>query len=80
MEDVKVSIDRIVVDFMNVQWTFFNPLRQRLCHYCNAAFYVKDKGFKYHIRVREGRYWAHLSYQLVCHSLQHVEEQYRIPT
>jgi hypothetical protein len=65
MEGVKVSIDRIVVDFMNVQWTFFNPLRQRLCNYCNAVFYMKDKGFKYHVRVREGRYRVHLSYQLV---------------
>lgn len=55
MEGVKVSIDRIVVDFMNVQWTFFNPFREWLCHYYNAAFYVKDRGFKYHVQVREGR-------------------------
>ncbi|CAG7648174.1 hypothetical protein PAESOLCIP111_05544 [Paenibacillus solanacearum] len=65
MEGVKVSIDRIVVDFTNVYWSFFNPLRQWLCDYYNAAFYVKDKGFKYRVRVREGKYWVYISYQLV---------------
>lgn len=49
MEGVKVSIDRIVVDFTNVYWTFFNPLRQWFCDYYNAAFYVKEKGFKYRV-------------------------------
>ncbi|OUQ85406.1 hypothetical protein B5G50_27130 [Brevibacillus brevis] len=47
MEGVEVSIDCIVVDFKNVYWNFFNPLRQWLCDSYNAAFYVKDKGFKY---------------------------------
>ncbi|MBP2001373.1 hypothetical protein J2Z69_002416 [Paenibacillus shirakamiensis] len=65
MEGVKVSIDRIVVDFTNVYWKFFNPLRQWLCDSYNASFYVKDKGFKYRVRVREGKHWAYLSYQLV---------------
>ncbi len=65
MEGVKVSIDRIVVDFTNVYWTFFNPLRQRLCEYYNAAYYVEDKGFKYRVRVREGKHWAYLSYRLL---------------
>lgn len=65
MQGVKVSIDRIIVDFTNVYWTFFNPLRQRLCDYYNASFYVKDKGFKYRVRVRDGKHWAYLSYQLV---------------
>ncbi|WP_059041428.1 hypothetical protein [Paenibacillus rubinfantis] len=64
MEGVNVSIDRIVVDFTNVYWTFFNPLRQRLCEYYNAVYYLKDKGFKYRVRVREGKHWAYLSYQL----------------
>ncbi|MNO47731.1 hypothetical protein D3C76_380540 [compost metagenome] len=65
MEGVKVSIDRIVVDFTNVYWKFFNPLRQWLSDYYNASFYVKEKGFKYRVRVREGKHWAYLSYQLV---------------
>lgn len=53
MEGVKVSIDRIVVDFTDVYWTFFNPLRQWLCDFYNAALYVKHKGFKYHVCVRK---------------------------
>lgn len=65
MQGVKVSIDRIVVDFTNVYWDFYNPLRQWLCEYYNATFYVKDRGFKYRIRVRDGEHWAYLSYQLV---------------
>ncbi|MFI8711295.1 replication initiation factor family protein [Brevibacillus brevis] len=65
MQGVKVSIDRVVVDFSNVYWDFFNPFRKWLCDFYYAKFYVKDKGFKYHIRVREGKYWVHISYQLV---------------
>ena len=65
MEGVKVSIDRIVVDFTDVYWKFFNPLRQWLCDFYNASFYVKDKGFKYRVRVKDGKHWAYLSYQLV---------------
>jgi hypothetical protein len=33
MQGVKVSIDRVVVDFTNVYWDFFNPFRQLLCDY-----------------------------------------------
>lgn len=65
MEGIKVTIDRIVVDFTNVYWDFFNPLRKWLCGYYNANFYTMDKGFKYHVHVQEGQYWLHLSYQLV---------------
>ncbi len=41
MEGVKVSIDRIVIDFTNVYWSFFNPFRQRLCDYFTVFSFVK---------------------------------------
>jgi hypothetical protein len=65
VEGVKVSIDRIVIDFTNVYWSFFNPFRQRLCQYMDASFYVLDKGFRYHIQVKDKGYYLHISYQLV---------------
>lgn len=65
MEGVKVSIDRIVIDFTNVYWSFFNPFRQRLCDYLGASFYVHDKGFRYHVQVTDGEHYLHVSYQLV---------------
>lgn len=38
MRGVKVSIDRFVVDFTDVYWSFFNPFRQLLCERHNARF------------------------------------------
>ncbi|SFS53806.1 hypothetical protein SAMN04488601_1011465 [Paenibacillus sp. 453mf] len=64
MEGVKVSIDRIVVDFTNVFWDFFNPFQLRLRQYFNASFNVHEKGFKYHVHVRDGGHFLHISYQL----------------
>ncbi|WP_138755673.1 replication initiation factor family protein [Paenibacillus sinopodophylli] len=65
MQGIRVSIDRIVIDFTNVYWSFFNPFRQRLSHYLNASFYVLDKGFRYHIQVNDKEHYLHISYQLV---------------
>lgn len=65
MEGVRVSIDRIVIDFTNVYWSFFNPFRERLCNYLDASFYVLEKGFRYHIHVRDREHYLHISYQLV---------------
>jgi len=65
LERTKVSIDRIVIDFTNVYWSFFNPFRKRLCHSLSASFYVPDKGFRYHIQVNDEEYYMHISYQLV---------------
>lgn len=74
MEGVKVSIDRIVIDFTNVYWSFFIPFRQRLCDYFNASLYVLDKGFKYHVHVTDGEHYLHVSYQLAYakKSLKHT--------
>jgi hypothetical protein len=64
MEGVEVSIDRIFVEFTNVYWHFFNPLQLRLRQFFHASFNVHDKGFKYHVHVRDGRHYMHISYQL----------------
>jgi hypothetical protein len=64
MEGVQVSIDRIVVDFTDVFWNFFNPFQLRLRHYFNATFHLKEKGFKYHLHVRDRGHYLHISYQL----------------
>ncbi len=37
MEGVTVSIDRIVIDFSDVYWEFFNELYKRICHYYGAG-------------------------------------------
>ncbi|WP_138976952.1 hypothetical protein [Brevibacillus laterosporus] len=54
MEDVPVSIDRIVVDFTDVYWDFFNRCHQTLRTHFNASFRLQEKGFKYHLHVRDG--------------------------
>jgi hypothetical protein len=64
MEGVKFSIDRIVVDFTNVYWDFFNPFQQRIRQYFNASFCLREKGFKYHLHVRDSGHYIHISYQL----------------
>ncbi|MOA34211.1 hypothetical protein D3C78_1555720 [compost metagenome] len=64
MEVVQVSIDRIVVEFTGVYWDFFNPFRLRLFEHLNASLHLKKKGFKYHLHVRDGGYYLHISYQL----------------
>lgn len=33
MKGVTVSIDRIVIDFTDVYWDFFNEFYKRICHY-----------------------------------------------
>jgi len=53
MEKVKVLIDRIVVDFTNVYWDFFNPFQQQIRQYFNAPLRLREKGFKYHIPDRK---------------------------
>ncbi len=64
MEGVQVSIDRIVVEFTDVYWDFFNPFRLRLCEYLNAKLRLMEKGFKYHLHVRDDEHYLHISYQL----------------
>ncbi|WP_312131043.1 replication initiation factor family protein [Lysinibacillus capsici] len=64
MEGVQVSIDRIVVEFTDVYWDFFNPFQLRLREYLNANLRLKEKGFKYHLHVRDRGHYLHISYQL----------------
>lgn len=64
MEGVQVSIDRIVVECTDVYWDFFNPFRLRLSEQLNINLYLKEKGFKYHLHVRDGGHYLHISYQL----------------
>lgn len=64
MEGIQVSIDRIVVEFTDVYWDFFNPFRLRLCEQLIVGLHLKEKGFKYHLHVRDGGHYLHISYQL----------------
>lgn len=64
MKDVQVSIDRIVVEFTDIYWNFFNSFKLRLRQYLNASLSLKDKGFKYHLHVKDGGHYLHISYQL----------------
>lgn len=64
MEDIQVSIDRIVVDFTDVFWDFFNQFHFNLRTHFNARFHLREKGFKYHLHVRDGSHYLHISYQL----------------
>jgi methyltransferase-like protein len=32
MKGITISIDRIVIDFTNVHWDFFNEFHKRICH------------------------------------------------
>ncbi|NOJ74157.1 replication initiation factor family protein [Paenibacillus alvei] len=64
MKDIQVSIDRIVVDFTDVFWDFFNQFHSTLRTHFNARFNLQEKGFKYHLHVRDGGHYLHISYQL----------------
>ncbi|MED0681267.1 hypothetical protein P4S96_02855 [Aneurinibacillus thermoaerophilus] len=33
MSNIKLSIDRIVIEYRDVYWTFFNPFKQSICDY-----------------------------------------------
>ncbi|MGA3599078.1 hypothetical protein [Lysinibacillus agricola] len=59
MEGIQVSIDRIVVEFTDVYWDFFNPFRLRLCEQLIVSLHLKEKGFKYHLHVRDGGHYLH---------------------
>lgn len=40
MNGVTVSIDRIVIDFTDVYWDFFNEFHKRICHYYGVRMTV----------------------------------------
>jgi hypothetical protein len=65
MKDVQVSIDRIVVDFTDVYWDFFNEFHKRICHFYGVRMTVGDRGFQYRIRINTGEHFLHISYKLV---------------
>lgn len=64
MEGVIVSIDRIVIDFTDVYWDFFNEFHKRIRHFYGVKMYTKEKGFRYHININTGEQFLHISYQL----------------
>lgn len=45
MEGVSVSIDRIVIDFTDVYWDFFNEFHKRICHFYGVKMTVGKKDF-----------------------------------
>ncbi|MGM1022538.1 MAG: replication initiation factor family protein [Bacillota bacterium] len=65
MKGATVSIDRIVIDFTDVYWDFFNEFHKRICHYYGVRMTVGDRGFQYRIRINTGEHFLHLSYKLV---------------
>lgn len=65
MEGVKLSIDRIVVDFIGVGWEFFNWFHNQFRRAYRVPMTVKDKGFKYHITAHEKGQYLHVSYLLL---------------
>jgi len=65
MKRVTVSIDRIVIDFTDVYWDFFNEFHKRICHYYGVRMTVGERGFQYRIRINTGEHFLHISYKLV---------------
>ncbi|GKS12222.1 hypothetical protein YDYSY3_32220 [Paenibacillus chitinolyticus] len=65
MNGVTVSIDRIVIDFTDVYWDFFNEFHKRICHFYGVKMTVGERGFQYRIRINTGGHFLHISYKLV---------------
>jgi hypothetical protein len=65
MKGVTVSIDRIVIDFTDVYWDFFNEFHKRICHFYGVRMTVGERGFQYRIRINTGEHLLHISYKLV---------------
>ncbi len=65
MKGVTVSIDRIVIDFTEVYWDFFNEFHKRICHFYGVRMTVGERGFQYRIRINTGEHFLHISYKLV---------------
>ncbi|MCC3378522.1 replication initiation factor family protein [Paenibacillus farraposensis] len=65
MNGVTVSIDRIVIDFTDVYWDFFNEFHKQICHYYGVRMTVGERGFQYRIRINTGEQFLHISYKLV---------------
>lgn len=64
MSNITVSIDRIVIEYKDVYWNFFNPFKRRLCDYYGIKEYIKPWGFKYHLHIKESAdTYLHISYQ-----------------
>lgn len=80
MSNIKLSIDRIVIKYRDVYWSFFNPFKQSICDYYGIKEYIGKTGFKYHLHIREcpDRYF-HISYQL-CYAPKSKKHPLRIET
>ncbi|CEH28567.1 replication initiation factor family protein, partial [Aneurinibacillus migulanus] len=80
MSNTKLSIDRIVIEYRDVYWSFFNPFKQSICDYYGIKPTIREKGFKYHLHIEEhsDRYF-HISYQL-CYAPKSRKHPLRIET
>lgn len=65
MKGVTVSIDRIVIDFTDVYWDFFNEFHKRICHFYGVRMTVGERGFQYRIKINTGEHFLHISYKLI---------------
>jgi hypothetical protein len=65
MKGVTISIDRIVIDFTDVFWDFFNEFHKRICHFYGVRMTVGERGFQYRIKINTGEHFLHISYKLV---------------
>ncbi|WP_286885472.1 hypothetical protein [Aneurinibacillus sp. UBA3580] len=80
MSNIKVSIDRIVIEYRDVYWSFFNPFKQNICDYYGIKEYIGKTGFKYHLHIREyPDHYFHISYQ-PYHEPKSMKHTLRIET
>lgn len=66
MKNIKVSIDRMVIEYKNVYLDFYNLFKRNLCNYYGIKEKINFKpwGFKYHLHIKESEdSYLHISYQ-----------------
>jgi len=64
MSNIKVSVDRMVLEYKDVYWNFFNEFKRRICDFYGITEYIGNKGFKYHLHIKETKeVYMHISFQ-----------------
>lgn len=66
MRNINLSIDKIVIEYKDVHWKFFNPFKRNICDYYGVTESIgkTDWGFKYHLHIElSHEAYLHISYQ-----------------
>lgn len=80
MSSIKVSVDRMVIEYRDVYWNFFNGFKQRVCEYYGITEYIGTQGFKYHLHIKETKeVYMHISFQ-PFHEPKSMKHTLRIET